>query len=114
MSKGNPRALPRGITPKTRTKNGKTVPVVTEGGTPVYRVRVWDPVLKKQIERIVEGLDAAKQLLEEFTEAKRRPGRLTAERVRFADVAAATSSPTRPSATVPRAPGHRWPRSGPA
>jgi integrase len=88
MSKGNPRALPRGITPKTRTKNGKTVPVVTEDGTPVYRVRVWDPVLKKQIERIVEGLDAAKQLLEEFTEAKRRPGRLTAERVRFADVAA--------------------------
>ena len=63
MSKGNPRALPRGITPKTRTKNGKTVPVVTEDGTPVYRVRVWDPVLKKQIERIVEGLDAAKQLL---------------------------------------------------
>jgi len=69
MSKGNPRALPRGITPKTRTKNGKTVPVVTEDGTPVYRVRVWDPVLKNQIERVVEGLDAAKQLLEEFTEA---------------------------------------------
>lgn len=88
MSKGNPRALPRGITPKTRTKNGKTVPVVTEDGTPVYRVRVWDPVLKNQIERVIEGLDAAKQLLEEFTEAKRRPGRLTAERVRFADVAA--------------------------
>ena len=88
MSKGNPRALPRGITPKTRTKNGKTVPVVTEDGTPVYRVRVWDAVLKKQIERIVEGLEAAKHLLEEFTEAKRRPGRLTAERVRFADVAA--------------------------
>lgn len=51
MSKGNPRALPRGITPKTRTKNGKTVPVFAEDGTPVYRVRVWDAVLKKQIER---------------------------------------------------------------
>ena len=88
MSKGNPRSLPRGITPKTRTKNGKAVPVVTQDGTPVYRVRVWDAVLKKQIERTAEGLDAAKQLLEEFNEAKRRPGRLQAERVRFTDVAA--------------------------
>src|SRR5271165_4315914 len=87
MSKGNPRSLPRGITPKTRTKNGKRFPVVTRDGTPVYRVRVWDAVLKKQIERTAEGLEAAKQLLEEFTEAKRRPGRLTAERVRFVDVA---------------------------
>ena len=88
MSKGNPRDLPRGITPKTRTKNGKPVPVVTEDGTPVYRVRVWDAVLKKQIERTAEGLDAAKTLLAEFNEAKRRPGRLQAEQVRFVDVAA--------------------------
>src|SRR5260370_34079580 len=88
MSKGNLRDLPKGITPKTRTKNGKPVPVVTEDGTPVYRVRVWDAVLKKQIERTAEGLDAAKQLLEEFNEAQRRPGRLQAERGRLADVAA--------------------------
>src|ERR1035438_9978893 len=87
MCKGNPRDLPKGITPKTRTKNGKAIPVVTDDGTPVYRVRVWDAVLKKQIERTAEGLDAAKQLLEEFNEAKRRPGRLQAERVRFVDVA---------------------------
>jgi hypothetical protein len=73
MSKGNPRDLPKGIAQKTRTKNGKPVPVVTEDGTPVYRVRVWDAVLKKQIERTAEGLDAAKHLLEEFNEAKRRP-----------------------------------------
>jgi hypothetical protein len=53
----------------------------------MYRVRLWDPVLKKQIERVVEGLDAAKELLEEYSEAKRRPGRLQAERVRFVDVA---------------------------
>ena len=33
-------------------------------------------------------LNAAKKLLEEFNEAKRRPGRLQAERVRFTDVAA--------------------------
>lgn len=33
-------------------------------------------------------LDAAKELLEEFNQAKRRPGRLQAERVRFVDVAA--------------------------
>ncbi len=88
MSKGNLRDLPKGITPKTRTKNGKPVPVVTEDGTPVYRVRVWDTVLKKQIERTAEGLDAAKQLLDEFNEAKRKPGRLQADRVRFTDVAA--------------------------
>src|SRR5260370_29152157 len=88
MSKGNPRDLPRGITPKTRTKNGKPVPVVTEDGTPVYRVRVWDAVLKKQIERTAEGLHAAKQLLEEFNEAKRRPRRLQAERARITDLAA--------------------------
>jgi len=88
MSKDSPRDLPTGITPKTRTKDGRTVPVVTSDGTPVYRVRVWDAVLKKQIERTAEGLDAAKQLLDEFNTAKRRPGRLQAERVRFVDVAA--------------------------
>lgn len=88
MSKGNPSDLPTGIKPKTRKKNGKTVPVVTEDGTPVYRVRVWDSVLKKQVERTAEGLEAAKELLGEFNQAKRRPGRLQAERVRFVDVAA--------------------------
>jgi integrase len=88
MPKNNPHDLPTGITPKTRTKNGKTVPVVTSDGTPVYRVRVWDPVLKKQIERVVAGLDAAKELQAQFGDAKRRPGRLKAERVRLTDVAA--------------------------
>jgi integrase len=88
MSKDSPRNLPTGIAPKTRKKDGKTIPVVTGDGTPVYRVRVWDPVLKRQIERTAEGLDAAKRLLDEFSEAKRRPGRLSAERVKFVDVAA--------------------------
>jgi integrase len=88
MSKGSPQNLPKGITPKTRTKNGKVVPVVTADGTPVYRVRVWDAVLKRQIERTAEGLEAAKTILNEFTGAKRRPGRLDAERIRFVDVAA--------------------------
>jgi integrase len=88
MSKGTPRDLPAGITPKTRTKDGKKVPVVTKDGTPVYRVRVWDPVLKKQVERVAEGLDAAKEILDEFNTAKRRPGRLQAERVRLVAVAA--------------------------
>jgi integrase len=54
----------------------------------VYRVRVWDPVLKRQIERTVVGLDAAMALLDRFNQANRRPGRLQAERVRFVDVAA--------------------------
>jgi integrase len=88
MSKDTPQDLPTGITPKTRTKNGKTVPVFAEDGTPVYRVRVWDPVLKKQIERTAVGLDAAKELLEEFSRAKTKPGRLQAERVKFVEVAA--------------------------
>ena len=47
-----------------------------------------EPGTQRQIERTAEGLDAAKKLLEEFNEAKRRPGRLQAEHVRFADVAA--------------------------
>ena len=87
MTQGMSLSLPTGITLKTRVRDGKPVPVTTRDGTQVYRVRVWDSVLKKQIERTAEGLDAAKQLLEEFTTAKRRPGRLQAERVRFIDVA---------------------------
>jgi hypothetical protein len=55
LSQSNPRDLPEGITAKTRMKNGVAVPVVTEDGTPVYRVRVWDAVLKKQIERTAGG-----------------------------------------------------------
>ncbi len=88
MSKGGRRALPKGITPKVRKKGTRLVPVVTEDGTPVYRVRVWEPVLKRQIERNVEGLDAAKTLLAEFNDAKRRPGKLQAERIKFVDAAA--------------------------
>src|SRR5260370_30343280 len=88
MSKDSPRNLPTGITVKARKKDGKTIPVVTGDGTPVYRVRVWDAVLKRQIERTAEGLEAAKALLDDFNDALRRPGRLQAERVRFVDVAA--------------------------
>ena len=80
--------FPTGITPKTRTKNGKTVPVMTEDGTPVYRVRVWDPALKKQVERVRRGPGRGQGAAGQFKEAKRRPGRLQAERVRFVDVAA--------------------------
>jgi len=87
MSKGSPRDLPKGITPKMRQRGGKPVHATSEDGTPLYRVRLWDPVLKRQIERIVAGLDPAKELLNEYAEAKRRPGRLQAEHVRFVDVA---------------------------
>jgi integrase len=88
MARDNRRDLPKGITPKLRKQGRRRVPVVTSDGTPVYRVRVWDPVLKRQIERHIEGLDAAKKLLADFNGAKRRPGRLEAEPARFADVAA--------------------------
>jgi len=70
---------PRGIALRLRTQNGKRVPDFTRDGTPVYGVRVWDPVLKRRVERTAEGLDAAKRLLAEFGEAKRRPGRLQAD-----------------------------------
>ena len=88
MSRDGRRDLPGGVTPRLRTQNGKRVPDTTRDGTPVYRVRLWDPVLKRRVERTAEGLDAAKKLLAEFEEAKRRPGRLQAEHARFADVAA--------------------------
>jgi integrase len=45
-------------------------------------------VLKRQVERTAVGLEAAETLLGEFGDARRRPGRLQAERVRFVDVAA--------------------------
>ncbi len=88
MATDSRRDLPTGITPKLRTQGGRRVPVTTPNGTTVYRVRLWDPVLKRQIERTAEGLDAAKELLGEFNDAKRRSGRFRADRVRFADVAA--------------------------
>jgi integrase len=88
MSKDGRRDLPRGITPKLRKQGTRRVQVLARDGTPVYRVRLWDPVLKRQIERTAEGLDAAEKLLADFNDAKRRPGRLQAEHARFADVAA--------------------------
>ena len=80
--------LPKGITAKTRKHGTQRLTVTTPDGTPVYRVRMWDPVLKRQIERTAEGLDAAGRLLADFNEAKRRPRRLQPERIRLADVAA--------------------------
>jgi hypothetical protein len=87
------------------------VPVTTPDGTMVYRIRMWDPVLKRQIERTAEGVDAAARLLADFNEAKRRPGRLQAERIRFAQVAAAICSPTGSNGTAPRGRSHHWPRN---
>ncbi len=62
MGKDGRRDLPTGITPKLRTQGTERVPVTTVDGTPVYRVRLWDPVLKRQIERTADGLDVAKKL----------------------------------------------------
>jgi integrase len=87
MPKNTPGDLPKGITPKMRNRDGKSVQATDGDGIPIYRVRVWDSVLQKQIERNIAGLDAAKNLLSEFSEAKRRPGRLQAEHIRFIDVA---------------------------
>jgi integrase len=88
MSKGGPRDLPTGITPKMRKQGRKTVQATNGDGAPLYRVRVWDNAANRQIERVIAGLDEAKALLGEFGEAKKRSGRLVAEHVRLADVAA--------------------------
>jgi integrase len=88
MPRNGHRDLPAGITVKTRKHNGTSTPITSADGTAVYRVRLWDPILKRQIERTAEGLDAAKQLLADFNEAKRRPRRFQAEHVLFVDVAA--------------------------
>src|SRR5262245_35906480 len=82
------RDLPPGITIKTRRQYGAIVPATAADGTLLYRVRMWDPILKKQTERVTAGLDAAEQLLSEFNSAKRGPGRMSAEHIRFADAAA--------------------------
>ena len=73
MPRDSRRDLPTGITPKLRKHGTKSMPVTTADGTPVYRVRLWDPVLKRQIERTADGLEAAKKLLADFNAAKRRP-----------------------------------------
>ncbi|NLT56604.1 MAG: site-specific integrase [Actinomycetales bacterium] len=89
MARGGRRDLPRGITRKMCTKNGRQEPALNRDGAPLYRVRVWDPIVKKQVERVVAGLDAAKELMEEYAETKnRRPGQLRPQRVRFVDVSA--------------------------
>ena len=112
MPKGTPQKLPTGIAPKTRTKNGKTVPVMTEDGTPVYRVRVWDPALKKQVERVVEGLDAAKELLDSSAKRSGGLGGSWPNGCRFVDIADRylVAYKTKRDGT-PR-PSHRWPKSG--
>jgi len=89
MPRHNDQGLPSGISAKVRTVDGLRQPCTGPGGDQLYRVRVWDSVLKKQVERVVEGLEAAKELLAEYTETKQtRPGRLHAQRVRVAEVAA--------------------------
>jgi len=54
MTRDGQRDLPKGITPKLRKHGTRSMPVATADGTPVYRVRMWDPVLKRQIERTAE------------------------------------------------------------
>jgi integrase len=88
MPRSGQRDLPAGITVKTHRKDGQAVPALAADGTMLYRVRMWDPVLKKQTERVTAGLDAAEQLLADFNAAKRRPGRMQGEHIRFADAAA--------------------------
>ena len=103
MARGGRRDLPRGIARKMCAKNGRQEPAVNRDGAPLYRVRVWDPIVKKQVVRVVAGLDAAKELLEEYAETKnRRPGQLRPQRVGSSTCQHGTSWPTRSSEILSR------------
>src|SRR5215510_6118602 len=58
-----------------------------------------------------ERLEAAKALLDQFSEAKRRPGWLGAERARFVDVAARHLVADKTSRDGSPGPHRRWRRS---
>src|SRR5260221_11173187 len=102
MTRSGQRDRPTGIPAKTRRKDGAPVPATAGDGTVLYRVRMWDPVLKKQIERVTAGVDAAEELLAEFNVAKRRPGRTQAGHSRFADAPARSLRPSRHTRASPR------------
>ena len=79
--------LPKGITPLMRTlRDGTRVHAHAADGTPMYRVRPWDPILKRQVERAVKGLDLAKQTLADSKASQRTSGSSGPERVKFYDV----------------------------
>lgn len=62
----------RANAPKPKVRDGKQV---VRDGKPVFRVRVWDPTLRKQIEECIAGEDEAWTRLHELEAAKRRkPG----------------------------------------
>jgi integrase len=72
-----------------QTKKGKKVPVFTANGTPVYRIRVWDNVARKQLEDTAVGLTAAKKALARLhAEKAKQPGRVRDERLKVVDAAA--------------------------
>jgi integrase len=86
--KPSPEPLPKGITQRTRKTASGRVPVFTEGGVPVYRIRVWDVRLQRQVEFMAEGLDAAKEKLQEASHSLQRPGQMKAHPIRVTDAAA--------------------------
>jgi integrase len=89
LTKKNSLELPQGISRKTRKVDGVQRQAVNADGVPIFRVRVWDPILKNRVERLVAGLEEAEALLKDFTESQRsKPGKIQAERIRFVDVAA--------------------------
>ena len=89
MTKKNEVDLPRGIYRKMRSVKGVQQQALSKDGMPLFRVRVWDNAVKKQVEEVVAGLEEAKAVVGEYRAVKRvRPGRLQAERIKFTDVAA--------------------------
>ena len=66
MTKKNEAALPRGVYRKMRTVKGVQVHATSKEGEPLFRVRVWDNGAKKQVEEVVAGLEAAKDVVAEY------------------------------------------------
>ena len=71
--------------PKPKVRGGQQV---VRDGKPVYRVRIWDPVLRKQIEECIPGEGEAWIRLHELEAVKRRkPGSLRArQKITFSQV----------------------------
>lgn len=80
-----PEEIPPGISPLIR----KGEQVHTSAGEPMWRVRVWDPTLNKQIERHAAGLTKAKEIQDDLQDmVSRSRGRgsgTNVQPVRFRD-----------------------------
>lgn len=77
--------LPEHVKPLMRTRDGKRVHATAPDGTPMYRIRIRNPLTHQQIERHAAGIDRAKEIVAEIQESW-RPKKSSKERVKFHEV----------------------------